>query len=184
MNNKVRVTADKNGNVVGVSQNNPEYGYIRVEQRVIQVNDQGWLRNTKRSALIKGKVEDLVECAYQEGETLPGKIVVMESFKPFNSLNPDRDLKIAGSTGIICRVDDQPIYRQSFYTTNPNAVDELIMHDNSEEIKGLKKQIYKDLKPENRNFIFKENNYFDIDTGESLTDFTPSENLKKLINTI
>ena len=67
-----------------------------------------------------------------------------------------------------------------------NSIDKKILttKDNSEEIKGLKKQIYKDLKPENRNFIFKENNYFDIDTGESLTDFTPSENLKKLINTI
>jgi hypothetical protein len=102
-----------------------------------QINNEGWLRNVKRSALIKGKVEDLVDCAYQEGEVLPGKIIVVESFKPFNSLNPDRDLKIAGSTGIICRVDDQPIYRQTFYTTNVNAVDELITHDNTEEIKEV-----------------------------------------------
>jgi hypothetical protein len=137
MDNSVKVAADKNGNVIGVSENNPEYGYIRIEQVATQINNEGWLRNVKRSALIKGKVEDLVDCAYQEGEVLPGKIIVVESFKPFNSLNPDRDLKIAGSTGIICRVDDQPIYRQTFYTTNVNAVDELITHDNTEEIKEV-----------------------------------------------
>ena len=46
---------------------------------------------------------------------LPGKIVVVESLTPFNPENPDRDLKIAGGTGVICRIDDQPIYRQTFY---------------------------------------------------------------------
>ena len=30
-NGKVVVAADKNGNIIGVSQNNPEYGYVRVE---------------------------------------------------------------------------------------------------------------------------------------------------------
>lgn len=134
---KVRVTADKTGNVIGVSQNNPEYGYIRVEQQAIQINDQGWLRNSKRSALIKGKMVDLLETGYREGTELPGRIVIMESLTPFNTENPDRDLKVAGDTGIVCRVDDQPIYRQSFYTTNPNAYDEFITHNNSEEIREV-----------------------------------------------
>jgi hypothetical protein len=61
----------------------------------------------------------------------------MESFQPFNQENPDRDLKIAGDTGVICRVDDEPIYRQTFYTTNENAVDELIMHTNANEIREV-----------------------------------------------
>ncbi len=137
MENRVTVTADENGNVVGVSQNNPEYGYIRVEHVATQINEQGWLRNVKRSALIKGKVEDLVATGYREGSTLPGKIVVVESLTPFNPENPDRDLKIAGSTGIICRVDDQPIYRQSFYSSNPNAYDQLLSHNNSTEIREV-----------------------------------------------
>jgi len=134
---KVKVTADASGNVIGVSQNNPEYGYIRVEQQAIQINDQGWLRNSKRSALIKGKLADLLETGYKQSTELPGKIVVVESLTPFNPENPDRDLKVAGSTGIVCRVDDQPIYRQSFYTTNPNAFDELISHDNTDEIREV-----------------------------------------------
>lgn len=137
MENKVTVMADQNGNVIGVSPNNPEYGYIRVEQQATQINDQGWLRRVKRSALIKGKVEDLVSCNYKEGAQINGKIVVVESFNSFNPTNPDRDLKIAGDTGVICRVDDQPIYRQTFFTTNESAMDELITHNNSEEIKEV-----------------------------------------------
>lgn len=131
------VAADKNGNVIGISQKNPEYGYIRVEQQTVQINDQGWLRNSKRSALIKGKVEDLMDCNYKEGTQIPGKIVVRESLTPFNPENPDRDLKVAGDTGVICRINDEPIYRQSFFTSNQAAQDELISHTNSEEIREV-----------------------------------------------
>ena len=137
MNSKVRITADDNGNIIGISENNPEYGYVRVEQTVTQINDEGWLKNVRRSALIKGKVQDLLDVNYQKDQELPGRIVVRESFIPFNPANPDRDLKIAGDTGIICRVDDMPIYRQTFYTGNENMHDELIMHTNREEIKEV-----------------------------------------------
>jgi len=134
---KVKVTADQNGNVVGVSQNNPEYGYIRVEQQAIQINEQGWLKNVKRSALLKGKVIDLLETGYKAETELPGKIVVVESLTPFNTENPDRDLKVAGLSGVICRIDDEPIYRQSFYSSNPNAFDQLLSHNNNTEIKDV-----------------------------------------------
>jgi hypothetical protein len=137
MTTKVRVTADQNGNIIGVSQNNPEYGYIRVEQGCTVINANGWLRNTKRSALIKGTVKDLVEAGFTEGQELPGRIIVVESHNPFNPENPDRDLKVAGETGVICRVGDQPIYRQTFYSSNDNAQDELIMHTNTEEIREV-----------------------------------------------
>ena len=134
---KVTVVADQNGNVIGVSANNPEYGYIRVEQTATQINDEGWLKHVKRSALIKGKVEDLVKANYTEGYQLNGKIIVKESLVPFNPDNPDKNLKIAGETGIICRIDDQPIYRQTFFTTNVDASDEFIMHNNADEIREV-----------------------------------------------
>lgn len=138
MNTKVKVTADKNGNIIGVFKNNPEYGYIRVEQNNVPIiSDLGWLKISKRSAFIKGKIEDLQACNYAEGQELPGKIVVIESLTPFNMENPDTNLKLAGNTGIICRVDDQPIYRQSFYTKNPNVEDELIHHTNTDEIRQM-----------------------------------------------
>jgi len=134
---KVLVVADKNGNIIGQSTNNPEYGYIRVQQHTVQISDQGWLKTVKRSAILKGKMEDLLSAEYKEGTQLPGKIVVIEALEPFNPTNPDKDLKIAGDTGIICRVEDQPIYRNSFYTSNPNAFDELITHTNTNEIKDV-----------------------------------------------
>lgn len=137
MTTKVSIAADKQGNIIGVSEKNPEYGYVRVEQMVKTINNEGWLRVSKRSALIKGKVQDLIDCNYKLGEQLPGKIVVVESLTPFNAENPDRDLKIAGDTGVICRIDDQPIYRQTFYTPNENAQDELITHTNTDEIREV-----------------------------------------------
>ena len=133
---KVKVTADKNGNIVKISENNPEFGFIRVEQIATQIAN-GWLRKVKRSAIINGNVNDLLDASFKDGQELAGKIVVVESFNPFNLDNPDRDLKIAGDTGIICRVDDQPIYRQSVYTVNDQAQDEFIMHDNTEEIREV-----------------------------------------------
>lgn len=137
MTNKVKVTADANGSIIGVSQNNPEYGYVRVEQTVTQIDHRGWLKNTKRSTLIKGLVEDLANAGFKSGTELPGKIVVIESLTPFNQENPERDLKIAGDSGIVCRIDDQPIYRQTFYTPDVNAYDELLIHNNNEEIREV-----------------------------------------------
>lgn len=133
---KVTVTADKNGNVINVSAN-PEYGYIRLEQKTIQIDEKGWLKSVKRSTILHGKMEDLLEAGYREGTELPGKIIVMESLTPLNDKDPDRDLKIAGSTNVICRIDDQPIYRQTYYSNNPEAYDVLISHNNSDEIREV-----------------------------------------------
>lgn len=134
---KVKVLATKEGNVINVSQNNPEYGFIRVEQICPQFTESGWLKRVKRNTLIKGTIEDLESMNYKKDQELPGKIIVKESFEPFNTENPDQHIKVAGETGIICRVNDQPIYRETFYTLNENAQDELIMHNNHQEIKEV-----------------------------------------------
>jgi hypothetical protein len=136
MNSKVAVTADKNGNIISVSENNPEYGWIVVKQEVSQL-ENGWVKRTSRTARINGKVDELLQLGFKDGTELPGKIVVLESLTPFNQENPDRDLKIAGTTGVICRVDDQPIYRKTVYTSNVNSFDELIIHNNSDEIREV-----------------------------------------------
>jgi hypothetical protein len=132
---KVKVVADVNGNIIAKSKN-PEYGYLRVEQDTIQISEKGWLKAVKRSALIKGTIEDFKKAGYEEGTELPGKIVVKESFTPFNPVNPEKNLKRSGPNGVICRVDDEPIYRESFYTNNLLAIDELISHTNTDEIKS------------------------------------------------
>jgi len=134
---KVKIKADKNKNVISVSENNPEYGRVAVEQEVYQINDRGWLKGTMRIAFINGKVADLEKVGYREGMEIPGRIVIVESLTPFNPENPDLNLKIAGKTGVVCRYEDQPIYRQTFFTTNQNAFDEFIPHTNKDEIRDV-----------------------------------------------
>lgn len=132
---KVRVSPDEQGNVIRVSKNNPEYGIIRLEQQRVSFNTQGWVNNKKLSALIHGKVEDLQSLAFDADTQLPGKIVVREQTVAFNSKDPDRDLKVAGDTGVVCCRYGEPIYRKSFYVTNEEESDIFIAHTNTEDIK-------------------------------------------------
>lgn len=136
MTSQVIVTADESGNVINVSKN-PDYGYIRVQQIKREINSSGWLRFSTRSCLIHGLMKDLTSSNFKEGDVLPGKIVVKESLTPFDSKNPDRDLKIAGDSGVVCRFSDQPIYRQTMYTEDLMEQDVFIQHTNSEEIKEV-----------------------------------------------
>lgn len=134
---KVQIVANEDGTLINVYPNSPEYGWIRVMQTVPQISPKGWLRYAKRFGFLKGTVEDLQKGNFQVDQELPGKIVVKESLFPFDDENPDKNIKVAGKTGIVCRVDDQPIYRQTFYTTDLHAVDEFITHTNSDEIKEV-----------------------------------------------
>jgi hypothetical protein len=130
---KVKVIADELGNVITQTEN-PEIGYVRFEQQT-NCFSGNWMKNQKRTALIFGKINDLAACGLNANDELDGKIVIEESFIPFNSKNSERELKKAGETGIICRVDDQPIYRRSRFTQNLNEQDILIQHTNTDEIR-------------------------------------------------
>lgn len=134
MNKSVKVTANEAGQVVNISKNNPEYGYIRVAQERA-VFENGWARKRTLSALISGTVEDLTGLGFHAGMELPGKIQVVESLEPFNPDAPEKDYKVAGETGIVCCVDGQPIYRKTFFTEDESAQDQLIAHNNTEDIK-------------------------------------------------
>lgn len=131
---KVKITANKDGNVIIVSTDDPKYGYVRVEQERSWVDEQSWQRTKVVSALIHGEVKDLEKAGYTVGQELPGKIIFKDSLTPFDKKTPDRHLKIAGETTIVCRVDGKPIYRKNFYNGNPNSVDVEIPHDNGAEI--------------------------------------------------
>lgn len=133
MDNTVTIVSDKYGNVINMCKNN-EFGYVRVVQHVTLIN-KGFINEKQISALIVGKVEDLLLKNYQDGQELPGKIVIKESHQPFNDEDGDRDLKYAGRTGIPCHVDGEPIYRRTFYTDDLLDDHELIQHTNTEEIK-------------------------------------------------
>ena len=137
MNSKVIVLADDTtGAVVNVSENNPDYGYVRISQVRTVVDDNGFLRRKNITALMPALVTDLQEMHLFSGQQLEGKIVFEESLTPFNTKTPERDLKIAGDTGIVCSVDGNPIYRRAVYSTASNAQDLLVQHNNIEQLRN------------------------------------------------
>jgi len=77
MNESVKVTADNNGNII-VQRNNPLYGYIKLTQVVLEVNNRGWLDRKTRTALIQGLITDLVLLHYTAGKELPGNIIIKQ----------------------------------------------------------------------------------------------------------
>lgn len=135
MNSKVRVSGTAAGNVVVVSENNPEWGYIRVEQNRITVDDNGFAKNKLISALVYGTVKDLKSFGWTKGQEIGGIIIAKDQLTPFNKTNPERDHKVAGKTGIICTVGGSPIYRKTFYKQDETAKDVYIQHDNADDIK-------------------------------------------------
>lgn len=135
MDNTVQIIPDEMGNVIRVSKNNPAYGHVRLQQERVTFTNTGWVSRKTISALLHGLVEDLHDTGISQMTSLSGKIVVHESLDPFNANNPDRDLKIAGETGIICCQDGQPIYRKTSYTPDVNAEDILVAHNNGDAIR-------------------------------------------------
>lgn len=150
MESKTKVTGDELGNVITQSVNNPDYGFVRVEQVRSMYDDNSFLRRRKVSALIQGSMEDLKEEGYYLGQELPGKIVIIESLNPTNKKDTTKNIKTAGNTGVVCKVGSQPIYRRTLYTIITNLSDELVKHDNVDEIKaanGLSKIKTSAIKP-------------------------------------
>ncbi len=136
MNSKVKVVADATGAVITVSDNNPEYGHVRLEQVRTMIDDNGFLRRKSVSTLIHGTVTELQLAGFYAGQELPGTIIVTESLEPFNKKNPERDFKVAGATGILCTIGGQPIFRKTSYTQASNAEDTLVKHDNVDQLRA------------------------------------------------
>jgi hypothetical protein len=136
MDSKVKVTADKAGNVIVKSQNNSDFGHIRVEQTRMVIEENGFARKKTLSALIPGTIADLKGFGWEVGQEVEGKIIVKEALSAFNKRDPERDFKIAGKSGVVCTQEENPIYRKHFYTLSSTADDVLLSHDNEEEIKA------------------------------------------------
>lgn len=137
MNSKVIVLSDETtGAVVNVSSNNAEYGYIRVQQVRTMIDDNGFLRRKPVSALIPGTVSELKDSGFFASQQLDGKIIVEESLEPFNEKTPERDLKVAGETGIVCTLGGLPIYRRTKFSFDATGADTLIKHDNVEQLRA------------------------------------------------
>lgn len=134
MKSKVTVVANADGNVVTPSTNNPEWASIRVKQSIVEM-DNNFAKEKTRFAYIHGTTKMLSSWGYAPGQELDGNVVIRESLTPFNPKNPSADAKIAGTSGVVCRLNGATIYRKAFFETNPTKFnDELIAHNNIEEI--------------------------------------------------
>jgi hypothetical protein len=137
MKSKVIVVGDPTTKtIITRSEGNPDYGYIKVQQSDSFIDANGFFRPRISVALIHGYVTDLQESGYYLGQELTGRIVTRESLTPFNQKNAERELKYAGKTGIVCKLNGSPIYRKTVYTDVKSIEEVLIAHDNSEEIKN------------------------------------------------
>ena len=170
MKSKVFVTTDNLGNTIRQSKN-PEYGHVRIVQDRITINTSGWVSKKSFSALIHGTIDDLKAMGLEHATSLPGNIIVRESTIPFDQNNPDKNLKVAGDTGIVlCTNDGEPIYRKCMYDPSGCMEDELIPHANTEEIR---KHIELQNKIDNSN---------DTEEPEALTDFQKTLDFDNLDN--
>ena len=137
MQSKVVVKADETtGSVINVSTKNSMYGFIKVEQIKTIIDDNGFLSAKPISALIIGSLVYLKLTGFHAGQKLDGKIVIEESLTPFNEKNAEREIKIAGDTGILCTVEGQPIYRRTRFSYNAAIPDVFVKHDNIEELRA------------------------------------------------
>jgi hypothetical protein len=134
---KVIVTANESGLVITPSAKNPAFGYARVEQTKVSVVN-GWARKSTRSALIQGEIEILEAMGLFNGQQREGNIFIVESTEPFNAEEPEKDLKVAGDTKVVCKIGGAPIYRKAFYDETGLAQDSLVSHDNIEEISAAR----------------------------------------------
>ena len=136
----VDIMPDEHGNKIRVSTNNPEFGYIRLNQNTTTIGTNNWLKSQNRSTLVHGKVEEL-EQSFSDMDSLPGQLVIREQIIAFDTNDSDRDLKMAGETGVICKAVDTetgeivPIYRKTFFDPTMNMTDVLVPHVNSDEIR-------------------------------------------------
>jgi len=107
------------GAVITVSKNNSQYGTIRVDSESVSL-ENGFVNRSKRTAFIRGKVEDLQSLGYKAGQVLHGKILKKESFSPFYE---GQKSKINPNNGEIILTNDRETFLDYTYTSDANALD-------------------------------------------------------------
>ena len=145
----VKIAPNKTtGELITVSTNNPEYGYMRVSETKTHFNGM-WSQDEERSALVLGKVNTLINVVKSAkfGE-LPGRIVYQDYVqselpahikKQMLGNRDESQLKFrqAGEDGPMLTIGGERIVRFAFYTDDMsgNTHDILLQHDNGDDIR-------------------------------------------------
>lgn len=152
-NSTVAIKSNDKGAFVNVYESNTEFGYIVLESNSITTAG-GWVRETKRSCLIRGTVTVLEKLIGQfPGKQLPGRIAVREFLEDAipqdiasKELRDDVSLeealtpyfKKAGKDGVILTKDGMRIVRFTEYDSSGSIQDSIISHDNVAEVSASK----------------------------------------------
>lgn len=148
---KVVIVPAESGALVRSYTNNPEFGYIVLESVEFTVGTTGWVRESKRSALLRAKVSILTRFATVK--ELPGRINLQEYLE--DSIPSDvakihlrNDLpfeeaiatfiKRAGKGGPALTRNGKRILFFQTYDPTGQMTDVTIAHDNGEEVSAVK----------------------------------------------
>ena len=116
------------GVVITPSTNNPEYGTIRLDSEHKSM-EKGYLNIQKRSAFVRGKLEDLNALGLKSGQSLPGKIIKRESFEPFYE---NQAPKINPTTAELVLTNGRETYLEFVYTEDTNSTDQWVGSNSAE----------------------------------------------------
>lgn len=148
----VQIVVNKKSNALITPSKNPQFGFIQLEE-VSENWDMGWLRQTKKSTLVRAEMSALAKLVQDNRSLkLPGKIVVQEfpaeevpeniakQFLSSKTLSPqalaEQYVKRAGDNGPILTVGGQPILRFTWYDRTGKVEDINCDHDNGAEVKA------------------------------------------------
>ena len=123
------------GAVITPSTNNPAFGTIRLDSEHKSM-EKGFVNIQKRSAFVRGRIEDLNALDLKSGQSLPGKIIKRESFEPFYE---GQAPKINPTTAEIVLTNGRETYLEFVYTEDDNATDQWVGANNvevSEEVEN------------------------------------------------
>ena len=131
MKNSVKVTANPaNGlvfNSTGVSEKDgKEYGYIRVESKMIDMS--GPVATVRTLSALKAISKEAFDASeLQAGSEIEGKILIKESTTK-NPFRANQAAKTQGKDGGVLLFNGLPIYRETEFTTDLSAQDILVKH--------------------------------------------------------
>jgi hypothetical protein len=143
------VPSAKTGQVVSSYESNKDFGYIQLEQSA-HVADGGWIREVKRSTLMRGEVPALEKFVKSNPTlSLPGNLVVQEFLEDnipedvaAKFLNKkvsfeeaiEPFLKRAGQDGPVLTRDEKRIVRFTLWDMTGESMDITVSHTNQAEV--------------------------------------------------
>lgn len=149
----VQITPSKEGQLITVYKNNSDYGYITLTSTELSTDARGWIRESKRSTLMRATVDLLQKyIAMNKTLTVAGKIYVEEflesevpdSFVERFNKNVDYETQIrpyvkrAGKDGVELTLGGERILRFTSYDPSGTIEDSKVAHDNTDAVKASK----------------------------------------------